>query len=249
MTTGPCTAWDFISVPAPVEREPAWVIHRRPWRESSLLLDLFSLNHGRLSAVAKGARRRNQPWQSQLQPFTPLQLAWVGRSNLKTLTGADPGPALPSLQGSRLYCGFYLNELIQRLLPEEEPFPAVFTGYMNALEALAQASDGTGLEVPLRRFEWCLMVELGYGFPLDQLGQTGEPLAQGQLYGLDPEQGVCAALDSGCRLRELPGEQLLALAAGDLSRPEVRRCAKRVMRVLIDHRLQGRPLHSRELFR
>ncbi|MDX1589492.1 MAG: DNA repair protein RecO [Oleiphilaceae bacterium] len=234
---------------ARVEREPAWVIHRRPWRESSLLLDLFSLNRGRVSAVAKGAQRRNQPWQSQLQPFVPLQLAWLGRGSLKTLTGADPGPAVPALTGNRLYCGLYLNELIQRLLPEEEPFPVVFTGYMEALQALSQAPDSTALELPLRRFEWSLVSQLGYGLSLDRVSETGEPVRSDHSYCLDPEQGIRQTPGPGCRLQQLPGEHLLAMAVGDLSSVPVRRCAKRVMRVLIDHLLQGRPLHSRQLFR
>lgn len=228
-----------------VEQEPAWVIHRRPYRETSLLLDLFSLNHGRISAVAKGARRLNQPWQSQLQPFLPLQLAWLGRTGLKTLTGADPGPPSARLSGNRLYCGLYLNELIQRLLPEGEPFPAVFAGYMNALTSLASQDP---MEEALRRFEWCLVAELGYGFSLDSLADTGEAVVAGHPYCLDPEQGISRLAGPGCRLRNLPGEDLLAMASGDLSQLAVRRSAKRVMRVLIDHLLQGAPLHSRQLF-
>ncbi|TVP57952.1 MAG: DNA repair protein RecO [Halomonadaceae bacterium] len=228
-----------------MEQEPAWVIHRRPYRETSLLLDLFSLNHGRISAVAKGARRLNQPWQSQLEPFLPLQLAWLGRTGLKTLTGADPGPPSARLRGNRLYCGLYLNELIQRLLPEGEPFPAIFAGYMNALNALAQDDS---LEIPLRRFEWCLVAELGYGFSLDTLADSGATVVAGGLYCLDPEQGISQLAGRGCRLRNLPGEDLLAMAAGDLSQVPVRRSAKRIMRVLVDHLLQGAPLHSRQLF-
>ena len=100
------------------QQEPAYVIHRRPWRETSLMVDLFTLNHGRMSVIAKGASSSKSPLKAQLQPFQPLLLGWVGRGDLKTLTQADvrDGPALRRTVS--LYSGLYLNELIQRILPQ-----------------------------------------------------------------------------------------------------------------------------------
>ncbi|WP_165856973.1 DNA repair protein RecO [Marinobacter sp. JSM 1782161] len=228
-----------------VEQEPGYVLHRRNYRETSLMVDLFSLNHGRLTVVARGANSPKSPLKAQLQPFQPMLLGWQGRSDLKNLTAAESrlGPDLRRTE--RLYCGLYLNELLQRLLPPAEPFPQLFAHYIEALENLAQAGD---IEPLLRRFEWWLIDALGYGFAWDQAMDTGEPVRMDAYYYYDPEQGVLAQASPGSLLRGLRGDVLLELADARLDSPEARRTAKRMMRVLIDHLLQGRELHSRALF-
>lgn len=230
---------------ARIEQEPGYVLHRRNYRETSLLVDLFSLNHGRLTVVARGANRPKNPLKAQLQPFQPMLLAWQGRSDLKTLTTAESrmGPDLRKTE--RLYCGLYLNELLQRLLPPSEPFPALFASYIEALDELAQRDD---IEPTLRQFEWRLVDALGYGFDWSQVMDAGTGVRSGQAYYYDPEQGLLAEATPGSLLRGLDGNALLQLADGNLSEPAARRTAKRVMRVLIDHLLQGRELHSRALF-
>ncbi len=227
-----------------VQDEPAFVLHRRPFRETSALIDVFTLNHGRLTLVARGASGPRSPWQGVLQPFRALLLSWQGRKDLKNLTDVTPRPSppLPTAQ-RRLYCGFYLNELIERLLPSHDPYPELFAGYAQVLSELAVATEE---EVPLRQFELQLVAALGYGFSWD-MAQQG-PVASGRLYAFDPDQGIVEDPGPGSRLTGLPGELLLAVSEDRWDDPRARQLAKRVMRVLIDHLLNGKPLHSRRLF-
>lgn len=227
-----------------VEDEPAFVLHRRPYRETSFIVDLFSYHHGAMSAVARGAGRAGRAWKAELQPFQPIRVGWQGRHELKTLTAAEAtAPPIP-LRGERLYCGFYMNELLQRLLTDSEAAPALFSAYLDALETLAETEQP--LEAPLRRFEWALACELGHGFSWDWVADTGKPVEAAQFYAFDPRQGIMA--EGYGKAGGLPGSALLVLANGDMGAPNARRTAKQIMRQLMDHLLQGRPLHSRRLF-
>lgn len=229
----------------PVQQEPAYVLHRRPWRETSLMVDVFSLNAGRVTLIARGGNSAKSPLKAQLQPFQPLLLDWTGRSDLKTLTQADVrnGPNLKRTLA--LYSGLYVNELLQRLLPMADPHPQLFASYIDVIAELSEAND---VEPVLRRFEQSFAAELGYDFAWDQTTDTHQPVEAAGLYCYDPEQGILAARSPGTRLQSLQGGTLLALASGDLETPECRRVAKRVTRVLVDYLLQGKVLHSRSLF-
>lgn len=209
------------------------------------MVDLFSLNHGRLSVVARGASGSKSALKAQLQPFQPLLLGWVGRGDLKTLTQVDvrEGPALRRTVS--LYSGLYLNELVQRVLPQADPHPTLFAAYIETLALLAETSD---VEPVLRKFEQAFAAALGYDFAWDLAMDTGQPVCATQTYCYDPEQGIVTAVSTSVRLRNLPGNTLLALADGDYDTTASRRVAKRVMRVLTDYLLQGRPLNSRSLF-
>ena len=224
--------------------DPAFVLHRRPYGETSLIIDLFSLHHGHFSAVARGAGRARSQWQAELQPFRPLRVSWSGRQSLKTLRHGEATAPPLALSGSRLYCGFYLNELLQRLLTGAEPAPELFGAYLDTLERLA---DGDApVEPVLRRFEYRLVAEMGYGISWEQTSDTGEPVEAGRLYAFHPESGVLAAHDGS--IGAIPGEHLLALASDELDNQAVLRLAKQLMRSLVDYLLQGRPLYSRRLF-
>ncbi|MDX1634053.1 MAG: DNA repair protein RecO [Marinobacter sp.] len=228
-----------------VQQQPAYVLHRRPYRETSLLVEVFSLDAGRMTLVARGANAARSPLKAQLQPFQPLLLDWQGRGDLKTLTQTEvrPGPVLARTQA--LYSGLYINELLQRLLPVADPQPELFAAYIETLAQLAQTQD---LEPVLRRFEAAFADAMGLSFDWAWATDVGEAVAAGGVYGYDPEQGIVSGAAAGVRLQGLPGEVLLALADGDLASPDCRRLAKRVMRTLIDHLLQGRTLNSRALF-
>ncbi|MDY6840576.1 MAG: DNA repair protein RecO [Pseudomonadota bacterium] len=229
----------------PELQEPAYVLHRRPWRETSLMVDLFSLNHGRMTVIARGANGARSPLKAQLQPFQPLVVDWVGRGDLKTLTQVDvrAGPTLTRTVS--LYTGLYLNELLQRILLAADPHPTLFAAYIDAIRQLSHTTD---VEPVLRRFELAFAAALGYGFAWDLATDTGQSVEPAREYCYDPEQGIVSGLSPGVRLRNLPGEVLLDLAREDLQSGRCRRLAKRVMRVLIDYLLQGRPLNSRSLF-
>lgn len=227
------------------EQEPAYVIHRRPWRETSLMVDLFTLNHGRITVIARGASGSKSALKAQLQPFQPLLLGWVGRGDLKTLTQVDvrDGPALKRTVS--LYSGLYLNELVQRVLPQADPYPTLFAAYIETLALLAETSD---VEPVLRQFEQAFAAAMGYDFAWNLATDTGQEVIATQTYCYDPEQGIVTSVSAGVRLKNLPGDTLLALAGGDFESAASRRVAKRVMRILTDYLLQGRPLNSRSLF-
>ncbi|WP_273202970.1 DNA repair protein RecO [Marinobacter subterrani] len=229
----------------PELQEPAYVLHRRPWRETSLMVDVFTLNHGRMTVIAKGANSARSPLKAQLQPFQPLVIDWTGRGDLKTLTQVDvhTGPSLT--RTTSLYSGLYLNELVQRVLPAADPYPILFAAYIEAIGRLAVTGD---VEPVLRQFELTFAAALGYDFSWDITTDTSESVEGGRQYCYDPEQGIVSAVSPGVRLQQLPGDVLLALARGDFESDRCRRVSKRVMRVLTDYLLQGRPLNSRNLF-
>lgn len=238
----------MVALKGAVQQEPAYVIHRRPWRETALLVDLFTLNHGRMSLVARGANSAKSPLKAQLQPFQPLLVDWTGRSDLKTLVQLEVRAAPLLKQTLSLYSGLYINELLQRVLPVADPYPTLFASYIDTLQALTGLAGRDELEPLLRRFEREFCSALGYGFSWDQATDTGLPVSAGQLYGYEPAQGIVSAASRDARLNQLPGEVLLALAGGDYTSDASRKTAKRVMRVLVDYLLQGKPLHSRNLF-
>lgn len=232
-------------MPGSVQQEPAYVLHRRPYRETSLLVDLFTLNNGRMTVVARGANGPRSPLKAQLQPFQPLLVDWQGRSDLKTLTQTDNRPGVSLGHGRALYSGFYLNELLQKLLPAGEASHELFVAY---LAALAELASGADVEPILRRFEGALAESLGYGFAWDAVAGTGESVREDRIYCYDPQQGILASPAPQARLQRLPGSVLLSIATGNLAGDAERRVGKQVMRALVDFLLQGKPLNSRGLF-
>ena len=229
--------------------ESGYVLHTRPWRDSSLLVEFFSREQGRVALLARGAKSRKTRGGSiaaLLQPFTPLQCSWSGRSQLRTLTGCESlGPAL-SLGQRRLYSGLYMNELLMRLLQPEDPHRKLFDHYAAILSLLAEGDDE---EIPLRRFELVLLEELGYGFDLASDGLSGNAVAEEAWYHYHEEHGLIeASISVGERLPRYRGADLVSLARGDFS-GSARQCAKRLMRQALAAHLGDRPLKSRDLFR
>lgn len=231
----------------PSEQQAAFILHRRVYRDTSFLLDVFSLHQGRISLVARGANSAKSPLKAQLQPFVPLLLNWQGRGDLKTVTAVEVQPHQP-LSGAHLHCGFYVNELMIRLVPEQDPMLALFAAYLATMQSLAEAAPA---EDTLRQFEQALLAALGYGFDWDWVSDAQDRVRADLLYAFDPAQGIVSAEAAHATLLQLPGAALLPLAAGDYTQLDAasRRIAKQVMRHAIDYRLQGRPLNSRRLFR
>lgn len=227
-------------MPAPA-LQPAFVLHTRRYRDTSLIVECFTRDQGRVAVVARGAATSKR--QVPLQPFSPLLLAWRGRGEIQTLTHAEAaGPPLP-LSGRALFCGMYLNELLLRLSARHDTQVEVFAAYARALTDLTGSMPQDAV---LRGFEVSLLEYMGLGLPID-LDQSGAPIEATAHYQFDPVGGACvvAAATRG----SVSGECLLALASGTFDNPQVRLEARTMMRRVIDHHLGGQPLMSRELFR
>lgn len=222
--------------------QPAFVLHRRPFSDTSLLLEVFGLDDGRQAVIAKGARQSRSRFVAQLQPFQPLWLAWRGRGDTRTLTHAEARGAALQLAGKRAFCGMYVNELVVRMTPRGEPSARLFRVYEQALLSLQGQS---AIEPLLRAFELQLLDEIGYGMLLTHTADD-LPVEPGAWYTYDAEGGPLPA--SSSRSQAVRGETLLAMARCDFSDPGVRQESLRLMRRVIDHHLGYRALKSRELF-
>lgn len=221
-----------------VAGQTAFVLHSRPYRESSALVDFFT-PQGRLRAVLRGARGKAG---TLARPFVPLEVEFRGRSDLKSVARLESGGLAYWLDGNALFSGMYLNELLIRLLPAEDAHPAMFDHYAATLPALAAKRP---LEPILRSFEWRLLGELGYGFSLNE-DVSGQPIASEGLYRLVPDTGLepVGHFQPGL----FNGAELLAMAEADWDVPGALAAAKRLMRQALAPHLAGRPLVSRELF-
>jgi len=228
--------------------EAAFILHRYPWKETSLVLEAFSRQCGRVALVARGARRLASPLRVVLRAFEPVELAWFGGAELRTLHGAERVGGFPRLCGPALMCGFYLNELILRLLPRDDPHESLFDAYETTLRALAV---GGAAEPVLRRFEKYLLQELGYALPLAVEPDTGLAVEPGACYHYVIERGPIrtVAVDQSENPLELRGKTLLDLVKDDYSDPVTLQQSKLLMRTLLSHYLGDRPLYSRQLLR
>ena len=226
-----------------VQNEPAWLLHHRPFRDSSRILDILSRDHGRLSLVARGSRSARSKLGGVLRPFLPLQLSWVIRTDLGTLTGAEIGGAPISLNGDALLSGYYVNELILSLLHRHDAQPEVFEAYSAAIVALNAADD---VAATLRRFEIELLRLLGYALNLDHDTETGQDLVRECRYEYRVVQGPVRTNDPEGPMN-FSGEELLDVARQDFSDPGTARNAARLLRNVIAWHLDGKELKSRKV--
>ena len=231
-----------------VDGAEAYLLHAYPYSETSLILDVFARDHGRLSILARGARRPRSALRGVLIGFQPLELGWFGGGEVKTLAKAEWQGGVPLLQGRCLLLGYYLNELLLKLLPREDAHPALFAAYAQALGALAMGLDNGASDAPeLRRFEKTLLKELGYGLTLDQEAGAGQPVSAERTYLYLVERGPVPAghNEAGPTIR---GKTLLDLAADDYQDPRTQLESKMLMRQLFNHYLGGQTLQSRRVF-
>lgn len=230
-----------------VKLQPAYIIHRTPYRDSSALLEVFTPEYGRLGLVARGVRRasRGAGKTALLQPFRPLLLSFSGRSELKTLVAVEPAEGLLSLHGDRLLSGMYVNELLVRLLHRNDAHPVLFAAYSTTLEELDGAAP---LDTILRRFELTLLEDLGYRLELGIVAQTRSPVQADQFYRYDPGLGLVEITgEEPAQQGVYSGRHLLQMDAGDFSGSS-RAAAKRLLREALAVHLGDKPLRSRELF-
>ncbi len=222
------------------EWHDAFILRRRPWRDTSLWLEVFSRDQGKAALLAKGARKGKRKSAAWLQSFQPLKIGWRGKGDLKTLTAVEPLSPLPVLSGNALYCGFYLNELLAYLTYRYDPHPYLFCRYQETLQEIAKGGE---MDSCLRFFEMDLLQEIGYGLILEHEVKYGNPIVPEANYRYEPDAGPC--LDSCGKIH---GTTLLALAERQLEDPLVRKEAKLLLRQVIDYRLEGKSLKSRALF-
>lgn len=229
-----------------VQKEPSFVIHTRPYSETSLYVDLFSRHYGRLTAIAKGARRQKSKFRGALLPFRRLLAGWSGKGEIPVLTLAEPADLWADMRGHSVLCGFYVNELVIRLLHRYDAHPELFDYYADTVARLRQ--DGAFEDI-LRLFEKRLLRELGYAMNLDFDVDKHREIDPTVDYRYIPHLGAVAADDlrkggipvSGATLRALRDETFV-------DERQLREC-KKLMRAMISHQMENRPLYSRKLFR
>jgi DNA repair protein RecO (recombination protein O) len=225
------------------DQEPGYVLHTYPYKETSLIVEAFTRRYGRVALLARGARRPRSALRGLLLAFHPLRLGWSGSAELATLVSAEWAGGSRAPSGVGLMCGFYVNELILRLLPREDPHEDLFDAYAAALEALgSEAAPGP----VLRSFERRLLAELGYAPALER-DVEDRPIDPDQLYVYEPERGPVLTARPGGGAAVVSGRTLLDLAREDYGRPETREEARVLMRMLIGQRLHGQTLHTRSI--
>lgn len=232
-----------MSVPRRVQQEPAYILHHRPYRDSSQIIDVLSRDHGKLSLVARGSRGAKSRLKGVLRPFMPLSMSWFIRTDLGTLTGAEVRGAPLRLGGDALMAGYYVNELLLHFLHRHDSQPDVFDLYGETLLALAQADSPAA---SLRQFELALLRNIGYALNLDHDPATHEPLDPDRFYEYRMEQGpVAVQRESGALV--FSGATLLAIGDQAFERPEVLRAASLLLRDVIHFHLGGKELKTRKV--
>jgi len=252
-----------VGLPARHQLESAFVLHQRPYRDSSLIVDLFTENHGRISVVARGVRKAKSRLAPLLQPFQPLLISWFARGELGTLTAAESNGPPFILNPRVLISGFYINELLVRLVHRDDPHMDLFQAYLNVLQKLSTLPASQFLldeQIALRGFEVDLLNELGYALILDHEIKDGMPLMPDTLYHYFLEQGpqfidehqVRKVIghhisSTGNDVVKIHGKSLLDLALGTFRDASSLRESKRLMRAALAVHLGSKPLHSRSL--
>jgi DNA repair protein RecO (recombination protein O) len=222
--------------------QPAFILHTRAYRDQSLLIELFTFPQGRVVAIGRGSKTR---FRGLMRPFIPLLATWSGKSELMNLSLVEANGLPYELQGHHLLCGIYLNELLVRLLHRHDPHPQLFLAYQKALSDLQHHLQP---EQILREFEKKLLTELGYGLRLN-FEISGIPVQADKWYEYLPEQGLREQTAvSGVSSHLFRGAELLSIHQDQLEKIEVRRSAKRLMRMAIEHLLGNKPPKTRELF-
>lgn len=226
-----------------VTGQPAFVLHSYPHKETSLIIDVLTRDHGRIALVAKGAKRPHSQLRGVLQTFQPLQAGWTGKSELRILTGAEWVGGMLPLEKTALLCGFYLNELLVKLLARDDPHPILFDHYVATLNQLAHNEPAP---IVLRKFERALLKETGVAADLVRCTGTRQPVQAGQIYVVDPERGPRPA-QAGDAWPRITGKTLLDMECEDYADAATQAQSKTLMRFLLAHQLGGATLNTRQM--
>ena len=230
--------------PRRIQLTPGYILHHRPYRDTSRILEVISRDHGRLSLFARGVRGPKAKLASILQPFQILLLSWTGRGEAAQLTGAESAQASPPLPPPCLMAAFYLNELLLKLTTRHDPLPVLFDTYHETLERLRH---GASLEHELRVFEKRLLEVLGYGLDLGAEAQTGKRIEPDEYYHFRPEQGLVPTVADAAGA--LAGYSLIGLANEHLTGERALEDSKRLLQAALAQCLEGRPLATRNVAR
>ncbi len=231
-----------------VDGQPAYVLHTYPFRETSLIVEVFSRDFGRMAVLARGARRPRAAIRGLMMAFQPLEIGWAGKGEVLTLMKAEWQGGQPLLGGEALFCGYYLNELLVQLLPREDAHPRLFSRYAQILKLLAEEAGREVHEANLRSFEKALLQELGYGLVLVH-DSDGAPIIPDAFYTYRIEEGPVRLTGEQEAAQRIRGKSLLDLDAEDFSDARSRLEAKILMRTLIGHYLAGTELETRKIFK
>lgn len=231
-----------------VDGQPAYVLHAYPFRETSLIVEVFSRDFGRLALLARGARRPRSAIRGLMMAFQPIEVAWAGRGEVLTLMKAEWQGGQPLLSGEALFCGYYLNELLMHLVPREDAHVHLFARYGEMLSRLAGSTNGKVREADLRCFEKTLLQELGYGLTLDR-DSEGRAISAESHYTYRMEHGPVRLEHAEAAAQVVRGKTLLDLDGEDFSDPRSRSESKMLMRVLMTYYLAGAELETRKIFK
>ena len=232
-----------VGLGARVSGQPAFVLHSYPYKETSLIVDMVTRDYGRIGLVAKGAKRPFSKLRGVLQTFQPLQASWSGKSELRTMIDAEWVGGMLPLEKMALLCGFYLNELLVKLLARDDAHPVLFDHYVATLNQLAH---GEPASIVLRKFELALLKETGVAADLTRCTSTRAALDPGVDYVVDPERGprLVRAADTW---PAVSGKTLLDMEHEDYLDPVTQVQSKQLMRFLLAHQLNGAPLNTRQI--
>jgi DNA repair protein RecO (recombination protein O) len=232
-----------MSNPQRIELEPAYILHTRAYRETSQILEVFTAGYGRVGMIARGARRPKSGFRGVLNPFQPVRLSWSGRGELVTLTQVEPGGAGTQLGGAGVMAGFYVNELLLKLLGRGDPHPDLFAHYASLIAGLVEAAP---VEPLLRKFELRLLYEIGYAPNLREDGINHEPLDPLSTYRFSAESGaVPATHDDDDEL--FTGAVLLGIGRMEFDSEANLKAAKRLVRSVLNFHLGDRGLNTRRV--
>jgi DNA repair protein RecO (recombination protein O) len=226
-----------------INGQPAFVLHSYPYKETSLIVELFTRDHGRIAVVAKGAKRPLSKLRGVLQTFQPLSVSWSGKSELRTLIDAEWVGGMLPIERTALLCGFYLNELLVKLLARDDPHRALFDHYISTLNELAHDEPA---QIALRKFERALLKETGVAADLARSTTTREAVQVARDYVVDPEKGAREARVSDV-WPVVSGKTLLDMEREDYADPATQAQSKQLMRFLLAHHLGGVPLNTRQI--
>jgi DNA repair protein RecO (recombination protein O) len=226
-----------------IASQPGFVLHSYPYKETSLIIDVFSRDYGRVALVAKGAKRPHSQLRNVLQTFQPLSMGWSGKSDIRTLISAEWVGGMLPLEKSGLLCGFYLNELLVKFLVRDDPHPALFDHYVSTLNQLAHHEPAP---IVLRKFEQALLSESGLIADLSYCTVSKAKVIAEKHYVIDPEMGARPARTAD-HMPQILGQTLLDMQAGEYQDATTQSQSKILMRYLLAHHLHGIPLNTRQI--